>query len=79
MTPQTVNFFELVMLTVFVICRYAASAAIVYFVVNSNITIGYQTLIICLVVIFGIGIGIKYDNPNNHKEQPVQVIEEVKN
>ena len=36
MTEQTVNFFELVMLTVFVICRYAASAAIVYFVVNSS-------------------------------------------
>ena len=79
MTEQTVNFFELVMLTVFVICRYAASAAIVYFVVNSSITIGYQTLIICLVVLFGIGIGIKYDNPNNHKEPPVQVVEEVKN
>lgn len=79
MTEQTVNFFELVMLILFIVCRYTASAAIVYFVVNSSITIGYQTLIICLVVLFGIGISIKYDNPNCHKEPPVQVIEEVKN
>ncbi|QTI81468.1 hypothetical protein IAI58_19185 (plasmid) [Roseomonas marmotae] len=65
MNSDMVNALELVMIIVFVVARFAATVAVVWLVLKSSISPGWQVFLVALTIIFGIGVGLKYDNPNN--------------
>lgn len=64
MNAQTVNALELVTLMIYVAIRLSASAAVVYFLCNADITNGWKVFLIALAIIIGFGFNFKYKNPN---------------
>ena len=65
MTMQTVNALELVMLIIYTTTRLAASAAVVYFLCNAEITNGWKVFLIALAIVIGFGFNVKYKSPND--------------
>ena len=64
MNAQTVNALELVTLMIYVAIRLSASAAVVYFLCNADITNGWKVFLIALAIIIGFVFNFKYKNPN---------------
>lgn len=64
MNAQMVNALELVTLMIYVAIRLSASAAVVYFLRNADITNGWKVFLIALAIIIGFGFNLKYKNPN---------------
>ena len=69
MNSDMVNALELVMIIVYSLARFSASVAIVWLVVQSNISTGWQVFLIALVVLGGLGTDLHYHNPNESKHQ----------
>lgn len=68
------NFFELLMLILYVLARIAGTVAIVWLLctkLKGSITEVFLFALIAVTILVGLGFSIKYDNPNNH--QPPQV------
>lgn len=68
MTEHDVNFLELVFAIVTTLGRFAAAGWIAYVIIYSNISRKWQTVLMFLVVIFGLGFGMKYKNPYDQND-----------
>jgi len=72
MNSDMVNALELVMIIVYSLARFSASVAIVWLVVQSNISTGWQVFLIALVILGGLGTDLHYHNPNEKHQQATQ-------
>lgn len=64
MNAHTINALEIVMVILYTLSRLSASAAVVYFLCNADITNGWKVFLIALAIIVGLGFNVKYENPN---------------
>ena len=64
MNPQTINALEIVMVIVYTAMRFLATAAVIYFLCRADITNGWKVFLIALTILIGLGINLKYKNPN---------------
>lgn len=54
---------EIVMLALYVIGRLAATGAICWLLIHSDITNGWKVFLLVLTIAIGLGFSIKYHNP----------------
>ena len=76
MSPQFINALELLMIMLYVVSRIIGTVAIIYLLIQSRISIGWQTFLILTTIVIGLGFNVHYENPNS-KHHNTQ-IEEVK-
>ena len=63
---------EIVVLAAYVLGRLAATAAIVWFLIHSDITNGWKVFLLALTIAVGLGFSVKYQNPFAKHDTPVQ-------
>lgn len=66
------NFFELLMIILYVLTRVAGTVAIVWLLCTKLKDTMATYFLIALALFLGLGFSIKYDNPNNLQLPPVE-------
>lgn len=64
---------EIVMLVAYVLGRLTATAAIVWLLIHADLTNGWKVFLLALTIAVGLGFSVKYHNPYDKHETPVQI------
>lgn len=72
MSEDITAILEIVVLAAYVLGRLAATAAIVWFLIHSDITNGWKVFLLSLTIAVGLGFSVKYHNPYDKHDTPVQ-------